>query len=285
MSDHDQVVTDHLHGSEAPGFDATAVIDAATTAGRRTVRRRRGAGALAALATVGLVGGAAGLGLSYDRPATVAGGQTDTQQGAPAAAAPGAPEVPQAEQPLPVQVPHPADGPTEIVLAPEPVGTPGVPRPGSEYAAVVQAVTDRTVTAVEQKEPNFPHARLGLDGFLLKTGFGWGPQHASGPGALMGRKPAADPTGSTLVRCHVQETMQAPLDGPGCRVREDGSTVLMGTGANGGTPWSEAQVFHVDGWTQTIVVLANDLERNERAGELPSPEELLAILDTGDWMQ
>lgn len=279
MRDHDQIVSDHLQQGDAPGFDVTAVIDAATAAGRRTVRRRRGAGALAALATVGLVGGAAGLGLTYDRPATQADGTPATQEGAPAAAAP-----PAVTQPDPNDASVTEEA-SSVYLPPEPVGTPAVPRPGSEYAEVVEAVTQRTVTAVEQKEPDFPYAELGLDGFLLKTSFGWGPQHASGPGALMGKKAAADPTGSTLVRCHVQETMQAPLDGPGCRVREDGSTVLLGTGANSGTPWSEAQVFHVDGWTQSIVVFANDLERNEKAGELPSPEELLAILDAGDWMQ
>ncbi len=277
MTDSAQLVAERLRSAHVPPVDVEDVVTNATRSGRSGVARRRAVGSIAALSVVGLVGGLA----AATWPER--GAEELLVADAPAVDAPAGKPV--------VEVP-PA---VSISLAPEPVGTPAVPRPGKEYAAIAAAVTDRAVVDSPRnaKEPNVPHGEYYLDGFKTKTAATWGPQSAGSPDTLFDGELAQSPTGSTLVRCETEQALETAYasspttvaDVGGCEVRADGSAVHLETVTGNGTGWSLAKVYLPDGWTLQTISMDEGPDGRRLDQPLPRPEELLALTDAGQWWQ
>ena len=269
MTESAQLVAERLRSAPVPPVDVEDVVTNATRSGRSGTARRRAVGSVAALAVVGLVAGIAAATWPERAPEELLVADAPPPASARDLTAPG----------------------TTISLPPEPVGTPGVPRSGAEYAAIAAAVTDREVVDSPRnaKEPNVPHGEYYLDGFKTKTIASWGPQNAGSPDAMFDG-PVEAPTGSTLVRCETQQALEAvstPAGADaqfgGCEVREDGSTVHLETVTGTGTSWSLAKVYLPDGWTLQTVSFDEDPDGRTLDRPLPRPEELLALTDEGQW--
>lgn len=304
MSDQPtSLLVERLRADAAPQIDAASLVTAATTAGRRRVRRRQGIAGLAAVVALASVGTTWAL----TAPDVERGGslvatngddsqddaKNDAQEDANDQAPPYALDSFGVRQPLPGSQHHRViaelSGRTTVHLTPVPMDIESITG-GSELAPEHQAFLTREPT----------NSNFRIDGFPTLVQYGWGvddeyspaqAQEANDLGLDSGAVATPFPDGP-LEQCR---DLVERADGPRgtCTLEEDGRAyaVYDFTDPEWGPHQRRVMVFHPDNWHMLIDVHHGGRATQEEPGvvldeaDMPTLDEMTTWLRDGRWFQ
>lgn len=293
MSEHNSNpnTLDQLRDHDGPTIDTLDVVTAATTAGRRRVRRRQGVATLAAAVLVGSMGTGWALTSSGDE---------------------------RAEQTLVAAEGQDADGGTgELADSVEENALLREPLRGSQHHQIVAALTDRQVVSVTPDPAKFTaydpdtspandywlqeprSSNFKIDGYLAIVQFTWGSGDGFTPAeaelfnsmrtvdAREAPAVAAD-FGTTPIE-HCRSLHGENTTSPGtCSEAADGTAYGVSDFADAGQVRS-VHAYHPDGWVQTIDIhsFTGHSAGNVDLGtaHMPTTDELLTFVREGVWFE